>query len=95
VDGDSNQLSTASSRRSGCDTALSLTTSQHSYNSARKNSLRRARGDTRMLLGIARADPECGNFAGDERAATSQPLRATSPRRITPAIRISHSRFAE
>ncbi|MEI7701992.1 MAG: hypothetical protein WCK86_19500, partial [Planctomycetia bacterium] len=38
--------------------------------SARKNSLRRARGNTRVRRMIVTADLECGDFAGDERGAT-------------------------
>ena len=70
MDGDSSQPSIASSRRSRRDAALCLTTNQPSTTSARKNSLRRARGNTRVRRTNVIADPECGDFAGDERGAT-------------------------
>ena len=71
VDGDSSQPSTASSVRSRRDAALCLTTNQPSTSSARKNSLRRARGNTRVRRTNVSADLECGDFAGNERGATS------------------------
>ena len=71
MDGDSSQPSIASSRRSRRDAALCLTTNQPSTTSARKNSLRRARGNTRVRRTNVIADPECGDFAGDERGATN------------------------
>jgi hypothetical protein len=76
VDGDSSQPSTASSARSRRDAALCLTTNQPSTTSARKNSLRRARGNTRVRRMIVTADLECGDFAGDERGATTDDFHA-------------------
>ena len=84
MDGDSSQPSTASSQRSRRDTALCLTTNQPSTSSARKNSLRRARENTRVRRTNVSADPECGDFAGDERAATIAERRKLERHRCAP-----------
>jgi len=79
MDGDSSQPSIASSRRSRRDAALCLTTNQPSTTSARKNSLRRARENTRVRRTIVTADLECGDFAGNERGATNFLIRQNIP----------------
>jgi hypothetical protein len=100
VDGDSSQPSTASFRRSRRDAALCLTTNQPSTSSARKNSLRRARENTRVRRTIVTADLECGDFAGDERGATTMHLQQKNRwmariRRIPPQWRTNDMFAAE
>jgi hypothetical protein len=72
VDGPSFASFFLSSGRSQRDAALCLTTNQPSSSSVRKNSLRRARENTRVRRTIVTADLECGDFAGNERGATTR-----------------------
>ncbi|MEI7702885.1 MAG: hypothetical protein WCK86_24020, partial [Planctomycetia bacterium] len=53
---------------------LLLTTVNIKLCSARITGLRRALGNTRILLTIVTADLECGESAGDERGATTNVL---------------------